>query len=141
MPLPRLLQLGEIATFLARHPATAARVAITRTGMALGIYDLNVYDTVAEWGTIKIAFPGVIEPRGIQVMDWEFGLVTIQPTPTGLYFSGWSAAMGDAEKPDYVAPPHKENTLDDLKHLALMAGGIAALVYIGGQHIRGRAAR
>lgn len=101
---PRLMSAGEIAGFLARNPSIGARVAVTEAALASGLYDFNIYDSMWELGTIVVRFPGVIEPRGIQIQDSSYGLVTIQPSPAGLFFSAYSPALGDAGKPNYNSP-------------------------------------
>lgn len=136
MPQPRLLQTTEIAAFLARNPATAARVAVTRSVMAAGLYDFNIYDTVAA-GDFMLKFPGVIEPRGIQVQDSFYGLVTIEPTPSGIYFSGWTAPMGDVDKQNYESPTGN-NPLADLEHLVMMLAAGGAFLYLAGKALEGR---
>lgn len=127
---PRLLTNFEIAAFLARHPLTAARVTATKAAILIGAYDFDIYTTDAEsWGILVVKFPGIIEPRGIQAEDSVFGLVTIQPAPSGMYFSGFSPAIGDIDKPDYDPQPFP-GPLDDLKSaltVAMLVGGVFLL--------------
>jgi len=133
----RLLTAGETAAFLLRHPTIAARVAITRAGIAAGVYDINYYDLEAEWPVVLIRFPGVIYPRGLQVMDSVYQLVTSQPTLNGIYFSGWSPRMGDAEKDPFVSPSGNDPFADLIRLLKTLAGGVV-LVYLAGKVLEGR---
>lgn len=121
----RQLTPSEIASFLARHPIIATRVAETKMAMFTGFYDFNYYDHIAT--TLK--FPGVIEPRGLQVQDSQYGLVTIQPAPAGMFFTGWSPVIGDAEKENYVSTPAEGNIAADIMRGLLIAALAAGIGY------------
>lgn len=124
---PRLLTATETAGFLLRNPDVASRVAVTEAAMKSGLYDFNIYDVMWQLGTIVVRFPGIIEPRGIQVQDAAYGLVTIQPAPAGMFYSAYSPAMGDANKPNFDSPSGN-NPLGDL---AVVVIAIAVVVVIG----------
>lgn len=130
--MQRLLTRSEQTGFLARHPAVAARVAITKTAMLGGAYDVNYYDYAYLPWYVTFKFPGIIEPIGIQVDDASYGLVTIQPAPDGeIYFSGWTDHDLHTEIPTEgtgaYQPPPGPGPLDDLKWL-LYAGLAVAVV-------------
>lgn len=118
MALGRPLTASETALFLSKHPVTAARVAETKVAMLSGFYDFDYYDHI----NTTLLFPGVIEPRGLQIEDGTYGLVTIQPAPGGIFFTGWSEVMGDAEKENHVSIPAEGNIAEDIKHGLLVAG-------------------
>jgi hypothetical protein len=137
--MSRLLTNTEISGFLFRHPVIASRVAVTRGAIALGAYDVNVYDRIAA-GQLILSFPGLIFPNGLQVSDSEYALVTIQPTNEAIWFSGWSPVNGDAEKEEYVSPSGNTPSqilMDALGTLSKLGIGLIG-VYLVGSYLKGR---
>jgi len=130
----RELTSGEVAAFLARHPATAARVAYHNTTSALYCYPVGEGTMIPgayEWERETLGIPW----RGLYVPDSGLeGTVTIFPDATcDLHYS----VVGDpggvlaatASRPDPEAVPHDRNVFDDLVDfasvilpLALLAG-------------------
>jgi hypothetical protein len=94
----RLLTTGEMAGFLVRHPLVAEYIAKTKLAIETGVYDWT--QKLPDW------FFGMIPPWGMQVQDTSYGLVTVFFGTDGtLYLSGFTAPIGDINKPRYEPPP------------------------------------
>jgi hypothetical protein len=102
--MQRLLTTTEIASFLARNPATAAQVAATEAAIAVLGYDQ--INTPPAWYEIDVNV-GLIPTWGVCVQDPVFGTVIVAPTANGtMEYNGFVTAQscGPVNAPIYQSP-------------------------------------